>query len=907
MYSAGVMWAIGAYRLDPASFELRRDGELVELQRRPLDLLLYLVARPQQIVTREELQTEIWSGVVVSEGALSTAVYEARAAIGDLERAPADRWIETVRGRGFRFRGPLKRVAEAPSRGETTLFVGRTPLLEELMNDVHRLREGRGGVRVVEGIAGMGKTRLVQEATRHPGSNRVHSAYCERGGPPYWPWVQLVRALAHEGHEPGETESGWLTATSSEDDVGLGFERADRMVRVLASAAERAPRIVVLEDLHWADAPSLALLESLTHRLIALPVLILATRRVGEEAVDRHPLWTHSPHLRRDRLEPLSVADLYGLVRAILGRRPTPEFIGWIHAQSGGVPLIVRELSQEVYADEAAPPDVPQLAHQVLGRRLDGLSPDARTAVAVAALCGERFDLQLVEAAADGRLGGSRRWVREAIDHGILLGDPRHPLRFAFRHSLLRDAARGELGAEDAARWHGRLARVLEQQHPEPTGAVVSLIAHHAAAATLVDTDLARPLRYALLAARNASEVFAWEDVRVHSEHALDWVPFMPPGLERDAQEIEATLLHCAGITPASGHVEETAALLERIEPILARTGDPQATALAAGFRFANARSLGDFATALDCADRMADIDAMAPIATCWRFGVASLAGDLAAAVTPPMPAEALDDVPHVVEFARLSGRDPEIDRLGLTAFASFFLGRDADALERAERAVQCAEDRGDARSKIWAMFMLCMLHELRHDWPALDELAIEVDTHSLRYQITPWLGVGTALSSWARACEQGQPDDRGAPFAAVMRDRGRSSNVSLRTMLLLLASRIFVQAGKLEDAEQSARDGLDFATGTDERHMLPELERQLGRILEVRGRGRAAREARDRALRTARSQGNVVSELRTLADRIDSGEAVANDRARLAALRSQVGSFLCPSDRALLEGLSVG
>jgi hypothetical protein len=477
-------------------------------------------------------------------------------------------------------------------------------------------------------------------------------------------------------------------------------------------------------------------------------------------------------------------------------------------------------------------------------------------------------------------------------------------LRFTFRHSLLRDAARGEFSTEAAAVWHGRLAKVLEQQHPESNEAAVSRIAHHAAAAALIEGDLERPLRYALLAARNASKVFAWEDVRIHSEHALGWVPFMPSGPERDAQEIDAALLRCAGITPSEGHLEETTELLKRMEPMLARAEDPSAQALAEGFRFANARSLGDFDAALACADRLDAIDGMTPVAACWRLGLASLAGELSTAVAPLASEQTIAHDARFVEYARLCGRDPEVDRLGLTAFASFFLGDDADALDRANRAVRWAEERGDARSRIWALFMLCMLHEQRLDWQSLAELAPEVDEYGLRHQITPWLGVGTALSSWADACRTGEPSPRGVPFAAIMRDRGHSSNVSLRTMLLLLSARTFARCGKLTDAEQVTRDGLDYCSNTAERHMAPELERHLARILDAKEQRPAARDARTRALDVARRQGNVVSELRTLADRADAGESVASDRARIDLLQGSVGPLLCAADRGSLDRL---
>ncbi|MFK7894515.1 MAG: transcriptional regulator [Myxococcota bacterium] len=76
--------------------------ERVEIARRPLDLLSYLSANRDRVVGRDELMAEVWGGVAVSPGAIDTTVYELRRAVGDLGRRKSERWVETVRGRGFR-------------------------------------------------------------------------------------------------------------------------------------------------------------------------------------------------------------------------------------------------------------------------------------------------------------------------------------------------------------------------------------------------------------------------------------------------------------------------------------------------------------------------------------------------------------------------------------------------------------------------------------------------------------------------------------------------------------------------------------------------------------------------------------------------------------------------------------
>jgi hypothetical protein len=350
--------------------------------------------------------------------------------------------------------------------------------------------------------------------------------------------------------------------------------------------------------------------------------------------------------------------------------------------------------------------------------------------------------------------------------------------------------------------------------------------------------------------------------------------------------------------------VEETDSVLTRIEPVLARTDSPDARALAEGIRFANARSLGDFRTSLRCAEVVEKIPGLGPVADCWRLGLASLSGDLETATAAPSWENCLGDDSRFVTYAKLCGRDPAVDRLGLTAFESWGMGRDAEALERAERARRWAEDHGDARSGIWALFILCMLLELRRDWPALAARAPEIDAEAARHRITPWLGVGTALSHWAHSWEKAEPVYPGALFASILRDRGHSSNVSLRTMLLLLSSRIYARAAELTVAEATARDGLAYCEKTDERHMEPELERQLTRVLAAVGERTGAREAWTRALEAAQAQGNVVSEVRTRIDLVEAGEASPADYARLRSLRRRLGARFGPHERQLLDRL---
>jgi len=905
------VWKLGSHRLDPTAFTLECEGEPVALARRPFDLLLYLVVHRERVVSREELLREVWGGVAVVDGAVSTAVYELRAALGDPARPREERWIETVRGRGFRFRGPVKEL-DAPARlapGDPSPFVGRGRALSTLRGRVADAAAGRGSALVVQGRAGMGKTRLVQELAGGLGEARLAAVQCEEGAPPLWPWSELMRGLAD-----GEDRASAAGFEQAEDavgpgDPGLHFQRIAALHRCLEQASRARPLVLVIEDLHWADPSSLALLDAVSRKLGSLPVLLVATERSEADADGALRDGVEPLDVERLRLEPLSVLSLYGLVEALLHRVPSPELVGWIHRHGQGVPLMVRELTERIAEEGESLVDVPRIAQRLFARRFEALDPPTREALGVASLCGVRFDAPLVEAAAGEALGSDRAWIREGLRAGVLVAVGEHPLRFAFRHALLRDAAEGLLAATDVPGWHGRIADALERQRPDPKGAALSRLARHSAASAVERPDVEAPLRYGLLAARRAAGVLDWAEVASHASHVLGWIEFRPAGPERDAQEIEAALLRCAAIAYASGHVEETASLLERVAPLLERSADPRQRVLAEAFAMANARCAGDYAPARALAERASAVPGLEEVAACWRVVAASLAGELDAATQEPDWGDALPGEPRFHEFARLCGRDPGIDRLGLSAFAFWARGRDALAVSRAERAVTWAEDSGDARGRIWALFLLCTLHELRRDWGEVQRRAQEIDAASARGGVDSWLGFGSGMRLWAEARSRQQHGRSLGPLAAVLRDRARSSSTSLKSPLLLLASRVFEGCGDLEGAEGAARDAVAWSERSEERFLAPELHRQLGHVLGRRddAPAGAASASLRRAVEIARAQGHVVGELRGLADLAAAGEATGAESERLRALRDAHAATLGPRERAAADATLAG
>ena len=230
-----VVFGFGDFEADEALRELRRQGRPVELHATPLRLLLYLLRNRDRVIPKDELLDRVWSDASVSEGALSTALNQIRSALGD--DGSQQRVIQTLRGRGYRLIAPVEEHFAAaaarahPARRSAPDFVGRGHILDQLDAALEDAQAGRGRIVLLAGEAGIGKTRTAEEFAADARSRGlpVHTARCreEKGAPPYWPWVQLLRGLV-DGRD----------ADALRSELGGG---AARISRIVPEIRERLP------------------------------------------------------------------------------------------------------------------------------------------------------------------------------------------------------------------------------------------------------------------------------------------------------------------------------------------------------------------------------------------------------------------------------------------------------------------------------------------------------------------------------------------------------------------------------------------------------------------------------------------------------------------------------------------
>ncbi|MFF2785253.1 BTAD domain-containing putative transcriptional regulator [Streptomyces sp. NPDC058049] len=441
----------------------------------------------------------------------------------------------------------------APAATGAELFVGREEELERLTAAAHRARAAGPGVALVTGEAGLGKTALLHalgDRLRAEGwlvaFGRTTDA---EGAPPAWAWVEALRAVAVAA-PPGPAAAAALAPLLAEgapaagraavgEDVAAGRFRLHRAVgRWLAEAARGRPVAVVLDDLHWADAETLALLSGAAELPPGTALLVVGAYRPedteGRLGDTLAGLARRSP--ARIALRGLTEEAVAEVVRAVGGPQVDAEVVTALAERTGGNPFYVRESARLLGSEGSlvALSEVPEGVRDVLRRRL-GRLPEAVVAVLrLAAVAGRESGVEVLVGAADTGEDG----VLGALEAGLLAGllvEP-EPGRVRFAHALVRDTLLADLSRLRSSRMHGRIAACLERLAPDD----VSALAHHHVRAASSATA-AKAVGYCLRAAGLAESRFAHDVAAALLAEAVECFERIPAasGGDRDAERAE--------------------------------------------------------------------------------------------------------------------------------------------------------------------------------------------------------------------------------------------------------------------------------------------------------------------------------------------------------------------------------
>ena len=517
----------------------------------------------------------------------------------------------------------------APGRLAAGVFVGRMAELGELEAALADAHAGRGRLAFLSGEAGIGKSRLADElASRAKASGtRVLWGRCwEAGGAPaYWPWVQALRSQVREAS--AEELRGQLGAGASElvhllpdlrehfpdldgappasSDEGARFRLFQATADLLRAIARTGPLLLVLDDVHAADASSLLLLEFVAVDLADAPILLLAAFRETEpDSLDPTVSTALARAIRAASfslaLSGLKETDVAAFIEQSTTEQPSPALVHAIAAETEGNPLFVGEIVRLLAAEgrlseqpgSTWQPSIPETVKGVIGRRLERLSPACRDLLPVASVVGREFDLDLIE-----RLSGRPReellgLLDEATSARLVTDVPGTPGRLRFTHALVRDTLYDALPTTRRLDLHRGAVEAIETSSGEDPTRLSELAHHSFRAVPAVDAEVA--VGHARRAAAHASELLAHEEAaRLYETGLRALASRTPPDPE---VELALTLglgdaLARAGEMPAARDAFLRAAVLARAS---GSAEDLAAAALGYGGRIVWTRAAGD-------------------------------------------------------------------------------------------------------------------------------------------------------------------------------------------------------------------------------------------------------------------------------------------------------------------------
>jgi len=436
-----------------------------------------------------------------------------------------------------------------PGRWRGRLF-GRRKELDLLSRSWEPARRGKGRTILVEGEAGVGKTRLLDEALRAmSATGRVTRAACfeHLQAAPFTPWIDVLQSILEltrddprerrtetvqaflEGRLADLAEFGallnpLLDLSLPQSEVVGSLDAQTRRAKlfelvgsILAESAADGGRVVVLEDLHWVDESSQALVAHLAHRLTGDPILLLLTTRPTDARAD-----LAGAEVTRVVLAELSESESLDMVREALGVADLPNAVGEaLYAKTKGNPLFLEEVvhslqapgvlerilsaSSVTRAAELAALEIPDRVQGLLMSRIDRLPPDTREVLKAGSVVGRSFDEKVLIGIDDSRLRPASldRAFDELVGAALVVrGEDAGGSSLTFRHALVQDVAYDSLPFARRRDLHGRVARYLDATQSPPDHAV--LVHHYLHAGDAPKTRL-----HAVRAAESSVAVYA--------------------------------------------------------------------------------------------------------------------------------------------------------------------------------------------------------------------------------------------------------------------------------------------------------------------------------------------------------------------------------------------------------------
>jgi DNA-binding winged helix-turn-helix (wHTH) protein/predicted ATPase len=937
------------FEVDVARRRLLRDGAPVALTSKALETLLALVEGRGQIVEKDELMCRLWPATTVEEGNLTQQISTLRKVLGE---GPDDhRFIVTVARRGYRFVAPVTvpgdaeatRRAErahepAPVRPTVRSFdhrttVGREAELQVLRQRFAHAAAGAGCLVYVTGEPGIGKSTLVARFLDEVAADCLtFVGRCSERLAPGEPYLPVLEALeSFLRHAPDGAAAQLMAARAptwyaqiaplvgapSAPVIAPGATQS-RQNRELAAffleLSHRAPVVLFLDDLHWADVSTLDLLLHLATRIDDARLLLIAAYRPTELFLAEEAFVHRLGELQARRLvtelklgflSPIDTATYLAI--EFPRNRFTAEFPALVHQQTEGNPLFLVDLVRELrergamsvvdgcwtltmsLADVAR--DLPESIRSMVARAIDRLAPVDRQLLICGSVQGTEFDSIVVGSALDldaeqveerlDRLDRVHGLVRRVGRYDAVDGTPN--VRYAFVHVLYHDALRASLPATRRIALSAAVGDALQATSCEPP----HRLAHQLALLFEAGRRRTEAVDKFLLAAQNAAGVGAPHEAASLARRGLAIAAQLPATPEHLGRELQ--LLITLGVPQAattgyaSPDVERT---YTRARELCDVVGDPRGLFAVLSGQWVLYHVRADLRRALRAAEDLLRLGEQTGDARILQGAHTALGytrghlGDLQAALSHLTSAESCHDTSHHEFWRSINALDPAVASLCQQGRVLCLLGFPERASEKAAEGLALARSIGMPNAIGFALVWSAYVHQLRTEPHRVRTCTEEALALAMEHGLADVQGWAAVWHAWAGS----DPRQSLAVMSESLAAQRSFGSEIARPHQLALVAEVLIRAGEIDTALLTIEEALEHATRTGDCYYEPELHRLQGEMHLMIGTGSAADRARTaevcfrRAVSIARRQGAQLLEERAIVSLTSSGTLASGD-----------------------------
>jgi class 3 adenylate cyclase/tetratricopeptide (TPR) repeat protein len=768
--------------------------------------------------------------------------------------------------------------SEVRSRLDVAATVGLTPLVgreEEiglLLRRWELAKQSNGQVVLLCGEAGIGKSRLVRtlreriESEPHFRVELRCSPYHQNSA--LYPVVEHIqRVLQFERDDTPEekfhklaVEVGTRRAVPLQPDTIplfaslLSLPLPDRysalnltpqrqrqktleaLLSWLLGEAERKPVVFVVEDLHWIDPSTMELLSLLVEQVPTVKILLVFTFRP-----EFSPPWTTPAYLTHLTLSRFARNDIEAMVEKVTGGKELPgEIVQQIIAKTDGVPLFVEELTKTVLESmesigslESIGSVIPTTLQDALMARLDRLGP-AKEIAQFGATLGREFSYEVLQAVSPVDEAALQQGLRQLAEAELLYQRGLPPQSwYIFKHALIQDAAYQSLLRSTRQQYHQQIAVVLEEQFPETKETQPELLAQHYTEAGLFE----QAIPYWQRAGQRAIARSAHMEAIAHLTKGLELLQTLPDTPTRIQQELTLQIALGVPLIIIKGHAApEVERVYSRAQELCGQAKDSaQLFSVLLGLRrFYGAR--GEMRTAdelgkqiLSLAQKIEDTGLISR-AHMMLTETAFALGEFTRAQGHAEQGIAFYNRWQHRSQALLYGNDAGVVCLSFAALILWYLGYPDRALKRIYEALTLARDLVHSFSLAGALISAALLHQLRREGQATQELAEAAMTVSTEQEFALYLAWGTSLRGWA-ITEQGQKKEGIAEMCQGLTTYRSSGGETLQTTFLAPLIGVYGKAGLIQEGWTLVVEALTTVDDSGVRMLEAELYRLKGEL----------------------------------------------------------------------------